>query len=125
MTTSHDDPAQVVKALTAAFNSDDMAAVADLCEPNSVLVPRPGMPVTGDDRMVAFARMRSLGIPMKAEVRHSYVVDDIALLIVDWSIKGTDRDGRDRDISGTGTDVVRRGEDGTWRYLIDNPEGGA
>ena len=39
---------------------------------------------------------------------------DLALLIVDWSIG---------DITGTATDVARRGPDGGWRYAIDNPSG--
>ena len=51
---------------------------------------------------------------MRADVRHSYVVDDIALLIVDWSVG---------DLAGTATDVARRGADGVWRYVIDNPAG--
>jgi hypothetical protein len=39
---------------------------------------------------------------------------DLALLIVDWSIG---------DVTGTATDVARRGPDGGWRYAIDNPSG--
>ncbi|MEV1120111.1 hypothetical protein AB0I91_34105 [Actinosynnema sp. NPDC049800] len=40
--------------------------------------------------------------------------NDLALLIVDWRIG---------DITGTATDVARRGPDGAWRYAIDNPSG--
>ncbi|KOX32485.1 hypothetical protein ADK67_07250 [Saccharothrix sp. NRRL B-16348] len=40
---------------------------------------------------------------------------DLALLIVDWSIGD--------DVTGTATDVARRGPDGGWRYVIDNPSG--
>ncbi|MCE6996802.1 DUF4440 domain-containing protein [Saccharothrix sp. S26] len=39
---------------------------------------------------------------------------DLALLIVDWRIG---------DVTGTATDVARRGHDGGWRYAIDNPFG--
>ncbi|MFD0199722.1 MULTISPECIES: YybH family protein [Saccharothrix] len=39
---------------------------------------------------------------------------DLALLIVDWRIG---------DLTGTATDVARRGPDGGWRYAIDNPSG--
>jgi ketosteroid isomerase-like protein len=44
------------------------------------------------------------------------VAGDIALLIVGWSIAGLDA-------QGTATDVARRGPDGRWRYVIDNPYG--
>jgi ketosteroid isomerase-like protein len=54
-----------------------------------------------------------------------YVAGDIALLIVDWSMRGTARDGSAVDMGGTATDVVRRGADGRWRYVIDNPHGTA
>lgn len=69
--------------------------------------------------------MLALGVPIEVEPRHVYVADDIALLIVDWKISGTAPDGAQVDISGTATDVARRGADGIWRYLIDNPFGTA
>ncbi len=40
-------------------------------------------------------------------------------------MRGTARDGSRVDLSGTATDVVRRGTDGRWRYVIDNPHGTA
>jgi ketosteroid isomerase-like protein len=52
-------------------------------------------------------------------------VDDLALLVVAWSIRGTTRDGREVNLMGTASDVVRRGADGKWRYVIDNPFGTA
>jgi ketosteroid isomerase-like protein len=52
--------------------------------------------------------------------RHVYVAGDVALLIVDWSMKSASLD-----LSGTATDVARRGADGVWRYAIDNPFGTA
>ncbi|WP_457027959.1 YybH family protein [Kitasatospora sp. P5_F3] len=58
-------------------------------------------------------------------VRHTYTADEIALLVVDWTITGTGPDGSPVDLTGTATDVARRGPDGYWRYLIDNPFGTA
>jgi ketosteroid isomerase-like protein len=107
----------------AAFNSGDPAAVEEVYEEHGVLVPRPGHPVTGPDRAAANARVQGLGLPIEVRPRHVYVADDIALLIVDWAITGTGPDGQHVDITGTATDVARRGPDGTWRYVIDNPFG--
>lgn len=67
--------------------------------------------------------MASLGLPIDVKPRHVYVAEDIALPIVDWSIAGTTPEGEEIDIRGTATDVARRGEDGIWRYVIDNPFG--
>jgi ketosteroid isomerase-like protein len=90
-----------------------------------VLVPAPGQPVTGADRAAANAQFLGLGLPIHVRPRHVYVADDIALLIVDWSIDGIGPDGGEVHIHGTATDVARRGPDGTWRYIIDNPFGTA
>ena len=36
---------------------------------------------------------------------------------------GTARDGTKINMVATATDIARRGPDGLWRYLIDNPFG--
>jgi ketosteroid isomerase-like protein len=107
-----------VSAFVHAFNRGDTATLATLYEDRGVLVPAPGQPMTGEQRGQAQAHLLGFGHPMRATLRHAYVADDIALLIVDWSIEGLD-------MRGTATDVVRRGADGTWRYVIDNPFGTA
>jgi len=82
-----------------------------------------------EDVPTVFAERFNSGDPAAvAEVyevrpRHVYTTGDLALLIVDWVIDGTDSGGRAVHIEGTATDVARRGEDGRWRYVIDNPFG--
>lgn len=123
MTAAHDDPTHPCSVFLAAFNAADADALEQAYEPTGVLVPRPGYPVTGPARSAANAHLLGFGLPMQARPRHVYVADDIALLIVDWSVRGTTADGRQVDLSGTATDVARRGADGVWRYVIDNPAG--
>ncbi|GAA4946606.1 YybH family protein [Actinoplanes utahensis] len=110
-------------AFAAAFNSGDPAAVEAMYEESAVLVPAPGDPVTGRERAVANERFLALGLPITVRPRHVYTAGDIALLIVDWTIDGPGPDGTAVHISGTATDVARRGADGAWRYVIDNPFG--
>jgi ketosteroid isomerase-like protein len=62
---------------------------------------------------------------MQLTVRHVYQTTDTALVVVDWSMKGKTPDGKTMDLAGSGTDVLRKGADGTWRYIIDNPFGSA
>jgi ketosteroid isomerase-like protein len=71
--------------------------------------------------------IQSLGVPIRVEPRHVYVTatGDTALLVVDWMIDGRRPDGEHVHIEGTATDVARRGVDGVWRYVIDNPFGTA
>ncbi|MFC4116014.1 YybH family protein [Nonomuraea zeae] len=119
------DPDSPASRFVAAMNAGDAQALDHVYEDDGVLVPVPGHPVTGPARLAALQHLQSFGLPMQASPRHVYVAGDIALLIVDWSIRGTARDGGDVDLSGTATDVVRRGADGRWRYVIDNPHGTA
>ncbi|MFB9878031.1 YybH family protein [Planobispora siamensis] len=120
-----EDPALHHSVFVDAFNAGDPAAVDQTYEENGLVVPRPGHPLTGPARTGAIAHLVGLGVPIESRPRHVYVADDIALLIVDWSIRGTARDGSDVRFEGTAADVARRGQDGLWRYVIDNPYGTA
>ena len=107
-------PSSVAHAFAAAFNSRDPHAVDAVYEPGGLFVPHPGTTVTGAARRKANQRFLGRGLPIDVRPRHVYEHDGIALLIVDWAIGDT---------TGTATDVARRGEDGRWRYVIDNPFG--
>jgi ketosteroid isomerase-like protein len=52
-----------------------------------------------------------------------FVAGDIALVISRWTLELSGADGEVSRQSGTATDVMRRQSDGTWRYVIDNPQG--
>ncbi|XNL31537.1 DUF4440 domain-containing protein [Longispora sp. K20-0274] len=119
------DPEQHPAAFAAAFNTGSLAAVERVYEECAVFVPSPGQPLTGEHRVGALVGFLGLGLPISVEVRHAYVVDDIALMIVDWVIDGPGPDGEHTRMEGTATDVARRGADGMWRYIIDNPFGTA
>ncbi|MBB4945643.1 ketosteroid isomerase-like protein [Kitasatospora gansuensis] len=119
------DPRQHPAVFAAAFNSGDPDLVQQVYEPGAVFVPEPGRPVTGPGIHAAITGFLALGLPITVQVRHAYTADEIALLVVDWTITGTGPDGSPVHLTGTATDVARRGPDGYWRYLIDNPFGTA
>lgn len=118
-----DEFVRLLEVFAAAFNSGDVEALDRLYEDQGVFLPVPGRPAAGPDRTAALRYLVDRGVPMEARVRRSYVAGDIALLLVDWSLRGTARDGTPVDMSGTATDVVRRTPEGDWRYVIDNPFG--
>lgn len=117
------EPCDLPEVFARAFNAGDLAAVDRLFEPDAVRVLRPGQVVVGDDRRAATASFMALGIPIRLTHRHTYIHDDIALIIGDYRIVGTRPDGVPVHHEGTATDVARRGPDGRWRYAIDNPPG--
>ncbi|MFN5156008.1 MAG: YybH family protein [Betaproteobacteria bacterium] len=117
---------EVAQAFASAFNARDLEALMALYPAGSVFVPAPGQGLASADAVrQALQGFLAIGLPITLSVRHGYEAGDIALLVVDWSIRGTGADGRPINLAGTGTDVVRRGADGRWRYLVDNPFGGA
>ncbi|MER6827529.1 DUF4440 domain-containing protein [Streptosporangium sp. NPDC000563] len=116
-------PEDVPTVFAERFNAGDADAVAEIYESDAVFVSESGAPLTGEQINIANGRFLDLGLPITVRPRHVHTTGDLALLIVDWVIDGTDRGGRPVHFQGTATDVARRGQDGYWRYAIDNPFG--
>ena len=120
------EPEGMAAALLERFNSGSASAMMTLYEPEAVLIEKDGSTVTGHAEIAAVLdRDVSLGLPLKARARHVFVVGDIAEIVLDWSIEGTGPDGEHVHLGGSASDVVHRGADGFWRYLIDNNQGTA
>jgi ketosteroid isomerase-like protein len=97
-----------------------------LYEPEAVVIAKDGRTITDRAEIAAlFERDIRLGLPLKARARHVFVAGDIAQIVLDWSIDGTGPDGKRVHLGGAASDVVRRGADGRWRYIIDNNQGTA
>jgi ketosteroid isomerase-like protein len=119
------EPEGVIPSLIERFNSGKVSAMETLYE-GAVLIADDGRTVTDRAEIAAeLERDLSLGLPLEAKARHVFVNGDIAQIVVDWSIDGTRPDGKHVHVEGTASDVVRRGADGRWRYLIDNRLGTA
>ena len=118
------EPGQVIEIWMKLFNSGDIdGLVADMYEDGIVLVPGPGTPaVTGKDAvrevLQGFAAMKGTMSLVGAE---TLVCGEIALCHDHWKLDVPDSDP----LEGTTADVVRRQPDGSWKYVIDNPFGGA
>jgi ketosteroid isomerase-like protein len=120
------EPEGMAAALRERFNSGKVSEMMALYEPEVVLIKKDGQPVTGHAGIAAeLERDLRLGLPLKANARHVFVAGDIAELVLDWSIDGTGPDGKEVHLGGSASDVLHRGADGVWRYLIDNNQGTA
>ena len=120
------EPEGMVTALLERFNSGKVGAMMTLYEPAAVMIAKDGRTITDHAEIAAeLERDLSLGLPLEAKARHVFVAGDIAEIVLDWSIDGTGADGEHVHLGGSASDVVRRGADGFWRYVIDNNRGTA
>lgn len=106
------------------FNAGDLDGLLALYEPDAVLVAGPGQHV--DDaagRRAALAGFLALKGRIRLEIRHLLRNGDIALLSNAWRLEASDAAGAPLVMTGRTSEVARRQPDGSWRYVIDHPNG--
>lgn len=119
-------PDEIVPSLLKHLNSLDTEVMLNFYEPEAMLVDAAGVPQIGREAIRAeLAKYFRLGLPMRIDARHIFVAGDTASLVLDWSYQGIAADGTPVNLVATANDIARRGADGYWRYLIDNPFGTA
>lgn len=116
-------PEEVNPQLIDAINRKDVEAALALYEPDAAFVTAEGT-VTGLDAirqvMEAFiATQPRLTMEPKETVR----TGDIAVTRGTWKLAGIGPDGEAIEMSGRSVEVVRQQADGTWRFVIDAPNG--
>jgi uncharacterized protein (TIGR02246 family) len=119
-------PAGIHARFEAAFNAFDGDALADLYEPDAVMVAAPGNPPRKGSAAIRAAMEAYFAARPVIRVRTASCVegpDGLALLECDWIMTGAAADGP-FEMSGRSVEVVRRQADGSWRYVIDNPFAG-
>ncbi|WP_156724640.1 YybH family protein [Streptomyces apocyni] len=113
-----------IESYVIAMNAGDAEAVERHYTEEAVAVWEPGNPLSGDARRAYTKDFLVNQRPkMDAVVREAYVTGDTTLLVVDWKMEITGEDGNREQVTGVGLDVLRKQEDGSWLYAIDDPFG--
>mgnify|MGYP000535102410 CR=1 FL=1 len=105
-----------------AVNRGDAAAVAALYESGGVLTLNGGV-YTGPAEIRAVLE-GMVGAKAHLDMNVTKVIrggDDVAVLYNDWHMTLTDPDGKQQQSSGKAIEIVRRQADGTWKFVIDDP----
>lgn len=119
-------PQDVSRLIIEALNAQDLEAALALYEEDAILIPEPGVVAAGlDEIRTALAELLELKPTGTIETKTVDLTGDIALLHSPWTQLGTDENGSEVEFSGITAEVVRRQPDGTWKYVIDDPWGGA
>jgi uncharacterized protein (TIGR02246 family) len=117
-------PREVIEAVADGLVAGDLERVISLYEPEATFAPEPGHSIRGTEAIRdALATFMALKPQMTGEIKKVLVADDTALVQNSWALRGCQPDGTAVEMSGTSADVLRRGEDGRWRILIDDPWG--
>ena len=116
-------PEAMSKAFAEAVGAADIERLLALYDPSVRYVSRRGAVSEGHDGIRrAFWWLEGFVGEMEIENRYCITCGDTALVSAGWRIRGTSG-GRVIDSKGLSAEVLRRGADGIWRYIVDHPFG--
>jgi ketosteroid isomerase-like protein len=117
-------PEDLLSSQVEEFNKGNISFLMTLYEKDACFASKPGQ-VVNDQKSIrrAFQDLIGLGAKLNARTKRVLHAGNLALLITEWSINGTEPDGKPINLSGRGTIVLRRQPDDTWLMVIENPWG--
>jgi uncharacterized protein (TIGR02246 family) len=119
-------PEEVLNSVVEGINAGDLDSLMMLYETDACFASQPGQlaksPETIHQSLRGFTDMKNGKLDLK--VKRVLQTSDLALVTSEWSFSGTGPDGKPVNIAAKSADVLRRQqEDGSWRFVIDNPWG--
>lgn len=118
-------PEQVPAVFDAALNRGDLDAVMSLFHPAAIMRMQDGCTIAEGYGALrdALARLMAARPKLRNSVRRVIASGDIALLLLDWTIRLTPPDHEEIVDTGVATQVVERNAHGVWQLRIANPLG--
>jgi uncharacterized protein (TIGR02246 family) len=117
-------PADLLYLQVEEFNRGNVSFLMTLYEKDACFASNPGQVVQGLESirrsLQGFIDMK---VKLEARVRRVIQAGNLALLTTEWSIVGTEPDGKPINLNGRGTVVLRSQFDGSWLMAIENPWG--
>ena len=117
-------PEELLNAQVEEFNKGNIDFLMTLYDKDACFASKAGQ-VVNDKKSIcrAFQDLIGTGAKLDAKTRRVLYAGNLALLINEWSIKGTETDGTQISLAGRGTIVLRRQSDSNWLMVIENPWG--
>lgn len=112
-------PGDLHPAVERAFNAGDVDGLIELYEDDARMVRDDGSVARGTDEIRdIWSGFVAFGGRITMATRYAVEMGDTALLSNVWTFEGSDLT-----FSSVSAEVARRQQDGSWRYIIDNPFG--
>ncbi|MFT3922218.1 MAG: SgcJ/EcaC family oxidoreductase [Myxococcales bacterium] len=113
-------PAALVQSYVARVQQRELEALLSLYEPDALFVPKPHVHVRGHAALrEGFEELFAIEPVLTVHIAEEHQATDLVLLANDWTLEGTTPDGRAVARSGRSAVVLRRGDDGSWRIVMD------
>ena len=117
-------PGEVLDSVVEGINTGDLDSLMMLYEEDACFASQPGQLAKSPEsvRQSLLSFIDSKG-KLDLKVKRVLQASDLALVITEWSFSGTGPDGNSVIMAAKSADVLRHQDDGTWRFVIDNPWG--
>ena len=117
-------PADLLYLQVEEFNRGNVSFLMTLYEKDACFASNPGQVVQGLESILrSLQGFIDMKVKLEARVRRVIQAGNLALLTTEWSIVGTEPDGKPINLNGRGTVVLRSQFDGSWLMVIENPWG--
>ncbi len=117
-------PEEVLSSVVEGINTGDLDSLMKLYESDACFASQPGQLAKSPEGVRQCLRdFIDLKGKLDLKVKRVLQASDLALVTTEWSFSGTGPDGNPINMTAKSADVLRQQEDGTWKFVIDNPWG--
>src|ERR671910_1870799 len=117
-------PGEVLNSVVEGINTGDLDSLMTLYEADACFALQPGQLAKSSESVrQSLCNFIDLKGKLDLKVKRVLQASDLALVITEWSFSGTGSDGYPVNMAAKSEDVLRHQDDGTWRFVIDNPWG--
>jgi ketosteroid isomerase-like protein len=117
-------PEDLLNSQVEEFNKGNISFLMTLYEKDACFASKSGQVVKNPESIRrTLQSFIDMGTKLEARVKRVLQANDLTLLITEWTINGTEPDGKPINLTGRGTVVLRRQSDGVWLIVIENPWG--
>jgi len=116
------DPRKNHERFQEFWNAGDVDGLIDLYAEDAVYVASAGQELRSRAEIRAMLeQMAKLGTRTRLELLRLTENGDLALERTRWTMQFPGEDGKTTEQEGFSTVLLRRGEDGEWRMIVDDP----
>ena len=117
-------PEEVLNSIVEGINTGNIDSLMTLYETDACFATQPGQlaksPESVRQCLLNFINLKG---NLDLKVKRVLQASDLALVTTEWSFSGTGHDGNPVNMASKSADVLRQQDDGTWKFVIDNPWG--